>query len=162
MGAANMSNRYYSVHIRRNDRFVRPSSALRKDFPSVDFSQIHFTHHLLGALERTSPEAFDKVVGELRMAWRSRMQSLLPDLGRPLLLVCLAVMRDGAPVPIADFVTHEMVEGLKDHTVNVCYVDLTDDLEKNLSPVDLSSWLPDDHAHETIGEQLARHIEDYA
>src|SRR5688572_29039032 len=46
MGAANLSNRLYTVHPRRNDRFLRASGALRAIYPEVDFAEICFTRHL--------------------------------------------------------------------------------------------------------------------
>ena len=49
LGAHNMSNRYYSVHPRRNDRFIAPSKLLCSIYPEVDFAEFHFTRHLLEA-----------------------------------------------------------------------------------------------------------------
>ena len=39
MGAGNMSNRLYSVHSRRNDRYLAVSPALKELFPEVDFTE---------------------------------------------------------------------------------------------------------------------------
>lgn len=38
-GALNMSNRFYQVHPRRNDRLTRVSTVLQALFPDVDFSE---------------------------------------------------------------------------------------------------------------------------
>lgn len=94
MGAHNMSNRFYSVHPRRNDRFVRPSDMLRLLFREVDFSDIHYTRHLLNTLFKADPMKFALVVDELKAAWLARMKSLL-DLveGKTVLLW----MADNAP-----------------------------------------------------------------
>ena len=52
--APNLSNRYYSVHPRRNDRFVTATPRLQSLFPEVDFTEFHFTRHLLSRLRRVS------------------------------------------------------------------------------------------------------------
>ena len=44
-GVQNQSNRFYSVHPRRNDRFLRPSAALETLYPDIDFTDIAFTRH---------------------------------------------------------------------------------------------------------------------
>ncbi|MFD1344561.1 DUF6473 family protein [Litorisediminicola beolgyonensis] len=77
MGAQNMSNRFYAVHPRRNDRFVKASRILTALYPEVDFSQIAFTRHLLDVLYATGRERFDFVVEELQTAWTARMLRLL-------------------------------------------------------------------------------------
>ena len=59
LGAHNMSNRYYSVHPRRNDRFIAPSKLLCSIYPEVDFAEFHFTRHLLEALKQVSPHLND-------------------------------------------------------------------------------------------------------
>jgi len=48
--AHNMTNRFYKVHPRRNDRFLKASSVLRTIYPEVDFTEFHFTRHLLSHL----------------------------------------------------------------------------------------------------------------
>ncbi len=51
MGAHNMSNRFYAVHPRRNDRFLRASLGCCKTiYPEVDFTEFNFTRHMLTAL----------------------------------------------------------------------------------------------------------------
>ena len=96
IGAANMSNRFYAVHPRRNDRFLRASPWLRTVYREVDFTDFHFTRHMLQTLHQVSSERFDVVAGELRTAWVARMRSLLRHLpGRTLLLW----MADHAPQP---------------------------------------------------------------
>ncbi len=81
MGANFLSNRFYSVHPRRNDRFVRASTVLQAIYSEVDFSQFSFTRHMLGALYEISPERFDIVVTELREAWIARMKNMLGQIG---------------------------------------------------------------------------------
>jgi hypothetical protein len=49
-GAQTLSNRLYTVHPRRNDRFVRASGILRTIYRDVDFTEFHFTRHMLDHL----------------------------------------------------------------------------------------------------------------
>jgi len=93
-GAANLSNRFYMVHPRRNDRFLRASPWLRTLFREVDFTEFHFTRHMLHSLRDVSQERFDLVVTELRAAWITRMKDLLGRLRGPVLLLWMA---DHAP-----------------------------------------------------------------
>lgn len=94
MGAQNMSNRYYSVHPRRNDRFLRASKILQSVFSEVDFTQFHFTRHMLKHLHDLSQDRFELVVEELRNAWTARMKMVLGTLRGPAVLLWCA---DHAP-----------------------------------------------------------------
>ncbi|ARC90064.1 DUF6473 family protein [Rhodovulum sp. MB263] len=76
LGAHNMSNRFYVVHPRRNDRFLRASAMLKALYPGVDFTEFHFTRHMLSVLRQKSPSSFEIVVAELQMAWQARMRKL--------------------------------------------------------------------------------------
>jgi hypothetical protein len=80
VGAQNISNRYYSVHPRRNDRFLGASPLLRTLYPKVDFTEFNFTRHMLAALQRASADRFEVVAEELRAAWVLRMNSLIAGL----------------------------------------------------------------------------------
>ncbi len=77
MGAHNMSNRFYSVHPRRNDRFLKASTLMRTIFREVDFTEYAFTRHLLTSLKALSPDKFDVLEQELKAAWTARMELLL-------------------------------------------------------------------------------------
>lgn len=81
MGANNMSNRFYAVHPRRNDRFLRASTVLQAIYPTIDFSEFSFTRHLLGSLHAKSIERFETVVRELREAWLARMKNMIGQIG---------------------------------------------------------------------------------
>ena len=81
MGANYLSNRFYSVHPRRNDRFLKASTVLQAIYDDVDFSDFSFVRHMLGALYAKSPERFDIVVGEVREAWVARMKNMLGQIG---------------------------------------------------------------------------------
>lgn len=87
MGAQNLTNRFYRVHPRRNDRFLEASPLLASIYSEVDFTEFHFNKHLLSTLQSLSPERFQLVQEELQQAWVARMRLLLAALPRkPLLL----------------------------------------------------------------------------
>jgi hypothetical protein len=86
-GAADLTNRLYSVHPRRNDRFLRAAPLLQTIYRGVDFTDFSFTRHLLHALFEAGPERFGIVAEELRAAWMARMGALLERVpGRKVLL----------------------------------------------------------------------------
>ena len=85
--AQNMSNRYYRVHPRRNDRFVQASRTLRALYSDVDFTEIHYTRHLLHRLQTQCPTRFELLRKELTIAWISRMGALLDRIGGAVLLL---------------------------------------------------------------------------
>lgn len=90
MGAQNMSNRYYKVHPRRNDRFIGASNMMQMVFNDIDFSEFHFTRHMLGTLCARAPDRYSMVRDELRMAWRARMKLLLNAIGGKVVLLWVA------------------------------------------------------------------------
>ena len=104
LGATNMSNRFYSVHPRRNDRFVSASKRMQALFPDVDFTDFNFTGHLLTALENAGHPAFDDLVTELKAAWVQRMHSILGSLHGERLLLWMSERRPEEP-SCADYVT---------------------------------------------------------
>lgn len=127
MGAQNLSNRYYSVHPRRNDRFLRASDRLEALYPEVDFTEFHFVRHLLGKLVEISPERFDTVKDELRMAWVARMKHILTQIRGHVVLLWFA----DHPVPMEVhgpqgrdplFVTRDMIEALRPRVQEVVEV----------------------------------------
>jgi len=89
-GALNLSNRLYAVHPRRNDRFLRASSWLQSLYSDVDFTEFHFTRHMVQTLQAVSAERFEVVVAELRAAWIERMTQLLRQIRSPTLLLWMA------------------------------------------------------------------------
>ncbi|MFN4193713.1 MAG: DUF6473 family protein [Tabrizicola sp.] len=115
-GAGALSNPFYTVHARRNDRFLAATPALRALFPEVDLAEIHFTRHLLSVMHRTDPVRFAVVAAALRQAWTERMRLLLARLPERRLLLWLvdtalpsvADRPDPAPVSI----DRAMVEAL--------------------------------------------------
>ncbi|BBU54042.1 hypothetical protein KU6B_03070 [Mameliella alba] len=118
MGAQNLSNRFYTVHPRRNDRFLRASEKLQGLYPEIDFTEFHFVRHMLGRLSDVSSDRFAEVQDELRMAWTSRMKQLLAHLRGDTVLLWFADhpvpselpwRLDGDPL----FVNREMIETLR-------------------------------------------------
>ncbi|MEE9427510.1 MAG: DUF6473 family protein [Paracoccaceae bacterium] len=89
-GAQNMSNRFYTVHPRRNDRFLGPTHLMKSVFPDVDLTDVHFTGHLLRVLREKSVRRFDLVRQELQLEWVRQMQVLLGKIGGQIVLLWLA------------------------------------------------------------------------
>jgi hypothetical protein len=132
MGAHNLSNRYYAVHPRRNDRFLGASELMRMVYRDRDFTDFNFTRHLLGALERDGSDRFAMLVAELQDAWVGRMGALLDRLSCPAVLLWFgaepppeqAGMRVVAPAPL--FVTRMMIDALRPGLAGVVEVAIGD------------------------------------
>lgn len=86
----NMSNRLYSVHPRRNDRFLKPSTLLQTIYREVDFAEFNFNKHMLTRLSDISSERFETVKAELREAWLARMRMLVRRIAGKTVLLWLA------------------------------------------------------------------------
>lgn len=110
VGAANLSNGYYYVHPRRNDRFLTETARLRALFPGVDFTEFTFTRHMLGTLQARDPVAFAILAAELQTVWVRQMTRFLNRIGgKSVLLWLRGCADDGAPGPEPALVTAEMV-----------------------------------------------------
>ncbi|WP_420861430.1 DUF6473 family protein [Algirhabdus cladophorae] len=81
--AVNLSNRFYMVHPRRNDRFLRASTILQSIYHDVDFTDFAFVRHMLETLKETSAERFEMVVEEMQKAWLHRTRQLLEAIQGP-------------------------------------------------------------------------------
>lgn len=119
-GAHNLNNRFYKVHPRRNDRFVKATALSESIFTDVDFMDFNFTKHMLTVIADAAPDRFGTVVRELREAWVARMNLLISEIGRPVILVWLAA--DAPPDATQHptglgcepcFVTRQMVDALR-------------------------------------------------
>lgn len=130
-GAQNMSNRFYAVHPRRNDRFLRASNLLKTIFREVDFTEFNFTRHLLTSLHEASPDKFAMVEQELKEAWVARMKTLISKIEGKIVLLWMA---DHAPESCAScsidgsdplFVGEEMINELRPFVTGVVEVDVT-------------------------------------
>lgn len=132
-GAQNLTNRYYSVHPRRNDRFVQASRLLQTVFRDVDFSEFHFTRHLVTHLHSLSPDRFAVLLVELRQAWVARMTALMKTLSGPVILLwfakhdCRTEPDDLASFRDPLFVTHDMVEALRPLVQDIVYAPVSDE-----------------------------------
>jgi hypothetical protein len=128
VGAQNLSNRYYTVHPRRNDRFIGATPLLRALFPRIDFTEFAFTRHLLAVLAQQAPDRFALVAEELRKAWLQRMGILLAALPRRRVLLWMADAPP-PPAPLADLrrepmlVDAQMIAALRPHAA--AYVEVT-------------------------------------
>ncbi|WP_281823357.1 DUF6473 family protein [Jannaschia rubra] len=166
MGAQNMSNRYYTVHPRRNDRFLRQSALMNSLYREVDFSDFTFTRHMLITLQKTCPERFVILREELSVAWVARMRLLLSRVpGRRIMLW----IEDGTDRGLGSeppFVTVDMLqelEGLIDKVVHCDISDLTGEthLDRMIFPeteraVALHAMTP--AAHDHVAEALAKMV----
>ncbi len=119
LGAANMGNRFYKVHPRRNDRFLGAAPQLKRLYPEVDFAVFNFTGHMLRHLHTLDPERFCVVRDTLQKVWVQRMRRLRKQLGGRVVLLWMA--RDPMPKDWTGgvgegpaFVTRPMVDALRE------------------------------------------------
>lgn len=132
-GAVNLSNPLYTVHPRRNDRFLAASPRLRQLYPEIDFTDFAFTRHMIRGLAERGTARFAQVVQVLRACWRERMAALLAALGAPVLLVWWAdrppptpgsgVQVDGAAPLLVDTA---MLQGIATRALGLLEVVLPD------------------------------------
>jgi hypothetical protein len=127
VGAQNMSNRFYTVHPRRNDRFLRASRKMTDTWPDVDFSEIHFTRHLLATLRASSSEQFEALRRELSEAWGARMRGMARALGGRVVLLWMSDRRPENPADIEAeggplFVDRAMLEALRPEVLDIVEV----------------------------------------
>lgn len=171
MGAGNMSNRLYSVHSRRNDRFLAVSPALKDMFPSVDFTEFSFIRHLLQSLSDQSQTAFQIMVEELRFAWLQRMRRILSMIETDVVLLWMSDRSPSAPSswpqgPEPLFVTKTMIDELAGDvasTVEVVAGTEEDRLEgKTFIAREREAALtaPCPHHHAKVAERLSEVIGD--
>ena len=86
-GVQNCSNAFYRTHPRRNDRFIAPTPALLALYPDVDFTNIHFTRHLLKTLFHTDADRFADVKRTLTDNWREKIEQLINHVQVPSILI---------------------------------------------------------------------------
>ena len=89
-GAPNMTNRFYSVDPRHNNRFLRASRLMKSVFFGVDFTGVETTDDLLGLLAREAGDRLPLLSRELQTAWVARMRSLVRQIGGPVVLLWAA------------------------------------------------------------------------
>lgn len=168
LGAQNMSNRLYSVHTRRNDRFLGVSPALRDMYPTVDFSQINFTGHLLDTLSRQSRGAYAVLMEELKFSWVQRMRRVVQEIASDVLLLWVSDRRpeetghrltENEPM----FVDRSMLDDLSDDICGVVEVvglsaPSLDGKVFGENEEDAAQCLPGPADHARIAEALAIEI----
>ncbi|MCV2872255.1 DUF6473 family protein [Defluviimonas sp. WL0050] len=166
MGAQNMSNRFYAVHPRRNDRFLRASNLMKTVFREVDFTEFHFTRHMLSALKAVSEEKFALVEDELKSAWTARMRTLLQKIeGKTVLLWISGSRQDGqddlGPEPL--MVDDEMVASIRPFATELVHV-TPSSAARNCGTEDMrfapleepaAAAMPGPRVHEEVAEALA-------
>lgn len=170
MGAQNLSNRFYQVHPRRNDRFLRASTALRMIYREVDFTEFHFNRHMLTTLYALSRDRFAVVQAELESAWLARMRLLLRQLGPKTVLLWLRHPgSDGAAAgeplgAIPLMVTRAMLEQLAPECGGVVEMPVTPagrsgelaEMQFGSFQAPMAEQMIGPRAHAGIAEQLAK------
>jgi hypothetical protein len=129
MGAQNMSNRFYAVHPRRNDRFLNASDLMKRLFREVDFTEFTFNRHMLSTIRRVSPERYQMIEQELQEAWVARMRHLLQGAGGRKVLLWFAAHAPENRVTGRDdlggdplFINRQMIDSLRHHVTEVVEV----------------------------------------
>jgi Domain of unknown function (DUF6473) len=161
-GADTLSNPFYTVHARRNDRFLAASHMLRDLYPEVDLADIHFTRHLLQVLHRTDPQRFQMVRQTLQLTWLDRTRQLLAHLPLRRVLLWLA---DPAPPDAADtfgpgplFVDRAMLDALRPAVTALVQVapagTKASDLVCPETEAALAACLPGAAVHATVADAL--------
>ncbi|WP_374391274.1 DUF6473 family protein [Tabrizicola sp.] len=166
-GAEALSNPFYSVHSRRNDRFLAATPALRALFPQVDFAEIHFTRHLLQVLQRSDAAVFVQVVQGLKQNWLAKMRQLLAALPVRRLLLWMgdAAVPDRAEgldrVPL--FIDRAMIDALR-FEVSATVLAVPSPRARAMAPFDMTypeteaaqaACLPGAAVHAEVADRLA-------
>ena len=96
-------------------------------YPEVDFSEFHFTRHMLNILYQVSPKRFAVVCEEMQSAWLARMRLLLRRIKGEVVLLWFSDhlpvdgdIREHAPSEQSDplFVTRCMLDDLRAHATH--------------------------------------------
>ncbi len=89
-GVQHISNRFYRVHPRHNDRIIAVTKLLYSVFQDMDFSDVHYTGHLLTKLKKLAPVRFELVKKELQAEWVNQMKTLIAGIGQNVVLLWLS------------------------------------------------------------------------
>lgn len=128
VGAANLSNAFYRVHPRRNDRFIAPTAKLLALYPEIDFSEVAFTGHLISRLREVDEERFEVVRKVMQSTWVRRMKVLIGRSTGPVLILWFGSRAPEEPSeglnpahhPV--FVTRAMLEILRPYVSDIIEV----------------------------------------
>lgn len=168
MSAANISNRYYAVHPRRNDRFVQASPQLEDLFPDVDFTQFAFTRHLLAALRDASLQRYRLVVQDLQATWQGRMRRVAGQLDGQVVVLHIhnpsLALPDFEPEPF--LVTRAMTDSLGDAVQSVVHVAVSEGARRDgvqgmhylPHECEAARQLPGAQAHEEVAAALVSEL----
>ena len=173
LGAQNLTNRFYAVHPRRNDRFLRAAQPLRLLYPEVDFTEFHFNRHMLQALHAVDPLRFEQLADELRIAWVARTAEIVRRLPGPVVLLWAAAHAPPAPGARVDpllspvLVDSGMIQALRGLVAD--YVEVVSSAEARAEGVSgmiftplyhrAASELPGPAVHREIARALADRLE---
>ncbi|MEM0946717.1 MAG: DUF6473 family protein [Pseudomonadota bacterium] len=165
MGAQKLSNRLYTVHPRRNDRFLAASKLLETLYPEAEFTEIHFTRHLLSMLASIDAGRFREVRDEISAAWVSRMVALVTRVQVPTVMLWIADHSPDVPADLPDgseplFVTRAMLDevgarasGLVEVIVSHSDTSLDEDVGAGIEAM-VARELPGPGAHSKIAQEL--------
>lgn len=132
-GAMNLSNPFYKVHPRRNDRFLEATPRLRRLYPEVDFTEFHFTRHMMRRLADISPDRFAVLREGLQEVWVARMQQLLQQIKAPVILMWFSRHAPGqgdGTIGVADdpaFVSRAMLRSVGSRAAGVVEVVISEE-----------------------------------
>ncbi len=153
-GAQALSNPWFRVHPRRNDRFLCASDRLKALYPEVDFCDYSFTRQLLCDLHACDATRFSALAGGLQRVWTTRLQQLLAAIDGPVLLLWLAdhapddriAPRPGSGIGL---VTRGMLAALRPAAAGLVEV-----VAPTLRPGGTPADLPGPEAHEAAAAAL--------
>ncbi len=160
LGAQNLTNPFYRVHPRRNDRFLEATQLLRQTYPEVDFTEFSFNRHLLTKLNAVCPKRFNVIRKTLQDLWRARMRLLLAALDTDVVLLWLRYTDQRAPAP--DLITQKVTSTLAGYVRAIVEVPIkTAGSARELSDMHFdpmsagsASRLPGPSAHRRIATRL--------
>lgn len=172
--AMNLSNPYYTVHPRRNDRFLSGTNRLRELYPEVDFTELHFTRHMMRRLSDLCPERFADLRQALQEVWVTRMQEVLTRIEVPTVLLWFADHPPGDGHGSADisddpaFVSRAMMQAIAPRATAVVEVVTRSSAQANtadhrdLSRIEQSAiaQLPGPQAHDEVARALLPALQD--
>lgn len=136
----NLSNPYYTVHPRRNDRFLCGTAKLRALYPDVDFTEFHFTRHMMRRLSTLAPDRFAQLRQALQDVWIARMQALLARIAPPVVLLWFGNHPPGdgtLSAEISDdpaFVSRDMLQAVRPGADQVVEVVISPDARAESTP----------------------------
>ena len=130
--AIDITNRFYAVHPRRNDRFLQASKMMERLFPDADFAEFNFTRHMYKTLQKQWPDRVGLMLSDLQQSWVSRMGRFLDDLHGNVILLWLA---NSAPpldtVDVADApegVSRSMIEAVRSNAADYVEVVISEEM----------------------------------